>query len=186
MRHKRDRRVHARTNRLQSQADATTGRPPKTIPYLRPDTKAQVSVRYVAGKTRHINALVVSHQTDKVDIHEICQDIEDVVRQVLGPTGLPGPTTRYIVNPTGSFTLGGPCARTRNHWDGTFVVGINTIDTPIPTIARAATAVSKLPAIPNSALPKTAIMRRTDAVGLGPRESESRPAGNCSMAWGQK
>jgi S-adenosylmethionine synthetase len=82
----------------------------KTIPYLRPDAKAQVSVKYVAGKPKHINALVVSHQTKKVDIHEIRRGIEEVVRQVLGPTGLLEPETRYIVNLAGPFTLGGPYA----------------------------------------------------------------------------
>lgn len=78
------------------------------IPYLRPDSKSQVSVRYVAGRPVAITAVVVSHQTDDVPLATIREDIVGVVRRVLEPTGLLTAETEYYVNPTGRFVVGGP------------------------------------------------------------------------------
>jgi S-adenosylmethionine synthetase len=82
----------------------------KTIDYLRPDAKAQVSVHYADGKPRRITSVVVSHQTGHVSLERIRQDATDVIRQELDPTGLLDDQTQYYVNPTGSFILGGPFA----------------------------------------------------------------------------
>jgi S-adenosylmethionine synthetase len=82
----------------------------KTIDYLRPDAKTQVSVQYDGGKPRRIASVVVSHQTDKVSPEKIRMDITDVIHQELNPTGLLDDRTEYYVNPTGSFILGGPFA----------------------------------------------------------------------------
>jgi S-adenosylmethionine synthetase len=81
-----------------------------TIDYLRPDAKAQVSVQYDGGKPRRITSVVVSHQTDHVSQDQIEKDISGVIRDELGPTGLLDNETRFYVNPTGSFVLGGPYA----------------------------------------------------------------------------
>jgi S-adenosylmethionine synthetase len=78
------------------------------IPYLRPDSKSQVSIKYENGKPHHITAVVISHQTDDVSLDRIATDIKKVIGDVLRPTGLLGEDTRYYVNPTGRFVNGGP------------------------------------------------------------------------------
>ena len=80
------------------------------IPYLRPDAKSQVSVRYDNGKPEEITTVVISHQTDEVPLEEIRQDLVTEARRVLGPTGLLSDDTEYYINPTGAFVLGGPWA----------------------------------------------------------------------------
>ncbi len=82
----------------------------KQIDYLRPDAKAQVSVRYDQGRPQGITSVVVSQQTDPVPQERIRKDITSVIRQELSPTGLLDDDTEYHVNPTGSFILGGPYA----------------------------------------------------------------------------
>ncbi len=78
------------------------------IPYLRPDAKSQVSVKYVKGKPAAITCVVISHQTDDVSLDLIRKDMIAVIKDVLGPTGLLKPDTEYYVNPTGKFQIGGP------------------------------------------------------------------------------
>ena len=80
------------------------------IPYLRPDAKSQVSVRYDNGQPEEITTVVISHQTDEVPLEEIREDLVAEAKQVLGPTGLLTDDTRYYINPTGAFVLGGPWA----------------------------------------------------------------------------
>lgn len=80
----------------------------KEIPYLRPDAKSQVSVRYVNGKPAEITAVVISHQTDEVPLEKIRADIIEVVNNTLGYTGLLNANTQYYINPTGRFVIGGP------------------------------------------------------------------------------
>lgn len=87
-----------------------TLRKEKTIDYLQPDAKAQVSVRYESGTPRRITSVVVSHQTGHVSLERIRKDATDVIRQELDPSGLLDADTEYFVNPTGSFVLGGPFA----------------------------------------------------------------------------
>jgi S-adenosylmethionine synthetase len=87
-----------------------TLRKDKTIDYLRPDAKAQVSVRYEDGKPRRITSVVVSHQTADIPQERIERDITAVIRDELTPSGLLDASTSYYVNPTGSFVLGGPFA----------------------------------------------------------------------------
>lgn len=78
------------------------------IPYLRPDSKSQVSVRYVDGRPCEITAVVISHQTADVSLDKIRADLIKVVKDVLGPTGLLTDATEYFINPTGKFVIGGP------------------------------------------------------------------------------
>jgi S-adenosylmethionine synthetase len=80
----------------------------KTIPYLRPDSKSQVSVRHIDGKPVSIETVVISHQTDEVPLEQIEKDLKEVCHQVLGPTGLLKNDTQFYINPTGKFVIGGP------------------------------------------------------------------------------
>jgi len=80
-----------------------------TLPYLRPDGKTQVTVKYVDDKPVHIDAVVVSSQhSDEVELETIRADI---IREVLAPV-LPAELydadTVVYVNPTGRFVVGGP------------------------------------------------------------------------------
>ena len=79
-----------------------------TIDYLRPDGKSQVTVEYRDGKPFRIDAVVISTQTAAVDIEQIRKD---VLEKVIKPT-LPGElldeNTKYHINPTGKFEIGGP------------------------------------------------------------------------------
>lgn len=81
----------------------------RAIRYLRPDSKAQVSVIYEGGKAIEINAVVISHQTREVPIGTIRKDLREVAQEVLGMTGLLTNRTKFYINPTGRFVIGGPC-----------------------------------------------------------------------------
>jgi len=80
------------------------------LPYLRPDGKAQVTVQYEDGKPRRIDAVVVSSQhADGIKHKTLKSDIvEGVIRAVL-PKKLIDNRTKFHVNPTGRFVIGGPC-----------------------------------------------------------------------------
>jgi S-adenosylmethionine synthetase len=79
------------------------------IPYLRPDGKAQISVKYVDDKPVSVETVVVSTQHhDDVDQEQLHNDvIEHVIRQVI-PAELLSPDVKYHINPTGKFVIGGP------------------------------------------------------------------------------
>jgi len=79
-----------------------------TIPYLRPDSKSQVSILHMNGKPKSIETVVISHQTDDVPLDQIRKDLIEVCKDVLGPTGLLKEDTEYFINPTGKFVIGGP------------------------------------------------------------------------------
>ncbi len=79
-----------------------------TLPYLRPDSKSQVSVLHIDGKPVAIDTVVVSHQTDDVSLEQIREDLVQVCKDVLAPTGLLKEDTEYYINPTGKFVIGGP------------------------------------------------------------------------------
>ncbi len=81
----------------------------REIPYLRPDSKSQVSVLYDGGKAKEITAVVISHQTGPVGIETIRKDLEEAARQLLKDTGLLTNRTKFHINPTGRFEIGGPC-----------------------------------------------------------------------------
>jgi S-adenosylmethionine synthetase len=82
----------------------------QVIPYLRPDSKAQVSVLHENGKPTAITAVVISHQTDDVPLARIRKDLVAVAHEVLDKTGLMRKDTKFFINPTGKFVLGGPQA----------------------------------------------------------------------------
>ena len=80
-----------------------------TLPYLRPDGKAQVTVEYVDDKAARIDAVVVSTQhSATVDLETIREDvIAQVIRPII-PAALLDENTKIYVNPTGRFVVGGP------------------------------------------------------------------------------
>jgi S-adenosylmethionine synthetase len=82
----------------------------KTIKWLRPDSKSQVSVEYEGHKPIRIDAVVVSHQHDPDVSYKDLESaiIEQIVAPVLEPTGLLDKKTKYYINPTGRFVVGGP------------------------------------------------------------------------------
>ena len=79
------------------------------LPYLRPDGKTQVTVEYVDGKPSRVDTVVVSTQHDPdVSLEQIRRDIvEHIVRPVI-PAQWLDENTKYFVNPTGRFVIGGP------------------------------------------------------------------------------
>jgi S-adenosylmethionine synthetase len=82
----------------------------KTIKWLRPDSKSQVTVEYRGYKPVRIDAVVVSHQHDPDISHKNIEScvIEEIIRPVLEPTGFLDTKTKYYINPTGRFVVGGP------------------------------------------------------------------------------
>ena len=82
----------------------------KKIAWMRPDAKAQVTLEYEGHKPVHIDTVVISHQHNPdVKYNQIKADlIEQVIKPVLEPTGLLDKKTKYFINPTGQFVIGGP------------------------------------------------------------------------------
>ncbi|MGE4274970.1 MAG: methionine adenosyltransferase [Candidatus Methanomethylophilaceae archaeon] len=80
-----------------------------TLPYLRPDGKTQVTIRYVDDKPASVDTVVVSaHHDCEVDNATIRKDlIEKVIKPII-PAELLTPDTKYYINPTGRFVVGGP------------------------------------------------------------------------------
>jgi S-adenosylmethionine synthetase len=80
------------------------------IAWLRPDSKSQITIEYEDHKPLRIDTVVVSHQHAPEIPYETIRDtiIEEVVRPVLGGTGLLDKNTKYYINPTGRFVIGGP------------------------------------------------------------------------------
>ncbi len=80
----------------------------KQIPYLRPDAKTQVSVQHIDGKPKRITSVVISHQTDDIALDKVRSDMIEVAKEVLSPSNMLDDQTRYYINPTGKFVIGGP------------------------------------------------------------------------------
>lgn len=79
------------------------------LPYLRPDGKSQVSVEYVDGKPARIDAIVVSTQHgEEVSTEQLRADIKKHVIEPVLPKDMIDVDTKYHINPTGRFVIGGP------------------------------------------------------------------------------
>ena len=79
------------------------------LPWLRPDAKSQVTVRYVDGKPDAVDTVVLSTQhAPEISLEKIREAvIEDIIKPVL-PKNLIKGEVKYLVNPTGRFVVGGP------------------------------------------------------------------------------
>ncbi len=79
------------------------------LPWLRPDAKSQVTVRYVDGKPTEIDTIVLSTQhAPEIEHKQLTEAVvEEVIKPVL-PAHMLGKSINYLVNPTGRFVVGGP------------------------------------------------------------------------------
>ncbi|GJL81451.1 MAG: S-adenosylmethionine synthase [marine bacterium B5-7] len=79
------------------------------LPWLRPDAKSQVSVHYAHGKPVSVDTVVLSTQHDPdINYKDLSEAvIEEIIKPVI-PEGMLTSKTRYMVNPTGRFVIGGP------------------------------------------------------------------------------
>ena len=79
------------------------------LDFLRPDGKSQVSVEYVDGAPKRIDAVVVSTQHgDKVSIETLRAEVKKHIIDPVVPADMIDSSTRYHINPTGRFVIGGP------------------------------------------------------------------------------
>ncbi len=79
------------------------------LPYLRPDGKGQVTVEYKDGKPYRIDTIVLSSQHDStVDTQTLRKDLKEKVIDVVMPNEYVDDNTKYFINPTGRFEVGGP------------------------------------------------------------------------------
>lgn len=87
----------------------TEVRKERILPYLRPDGKSQVTVEYRDGKPSRISAVILSSQhRDDISLSRMRDDlIEQVAKKVLPPELLDS-KTKFFINPTGRFVIGGP------------------------------------------------------------------------------
>jgi len=98
--------IHLAHRLVQRQAEL---RKDGRLPFLRPDAKSQVTVRYENGRAVEIDTVVLSTQHNPDITHDKLSEavIEEIVKPVLPPELL-GKNTRYLINPTGRFVIGGP------------------------------------------------------------------------------
>ena len=95
--------AHALTRRL------AKIRKEKTVNYLRPDGKSQVTVEYVDGSPKRVEAVVISVHHDHVaKMSDIKKDMEKLVIREIIPAELMDKDTKIYINPTGRFEVGGP------------------------------------------------------------------------------
>ncbi len=80
------------------------------ISWLRPDAKSQVTILYEGHKPVGIDTVVLSHQHDGDVTYDRLKEelLAKIIRPVLEPTGLLSKDTKYFINPTGRFVIGGP------------------------------------------------------------------------------
>jgi len=77
--------------------------------FLRPDSKSQVSIQYINDKPVHVDTVVISSQHTPEASYEMIKEgiIEEVVKKII-PAELLDSKTRFLINPTGRFVIGGP------------------------------------------------------------------------------
>jgi S-adenosylmethionine synthetase len=84
-----------------------------TLPYLRPDGKSQVTVEYVDGKPRRVDAFVIAAQhSGNVDRKKMREDIIAQVIKMVIPSSMLDERTKYYINETGRFVIGGTLSDT--------------------------------------------------------------------------
>lgn len=79
------------------------------LPWLRPDAKSQVTIRYVNGRPMHVDTVVISTQHHPDVSHAQLSEavIEEIVKPII-PSNMLAEDTRFLINPTGRFVVGGP------------------------------------------------------------------------------
>jgi S-adenosylmethionine synthetase len=86
-----------------------TSRKSGQLKYLRPDGKSQITVEYHKGEPKRVHTVVVATQHDEdVDVEQLRRDVKDVVVRTAIPARLLDSETRYVINGTGKFVIGGP------------------------------------------------------------------------------
>lgn len=81
----------------------------KPASFLKPDAKAQVSVRYRDGKPVAVDTIVVSSQhTEEISLEQLEEYIREEVVKAVVPAALLTSETKFLINPTGRFIIGGP------------------------------------------------------------------------------
>src|SRR5437870_8935759 len=79
------------------------------LDYLRPDGKSQVTVEYDGGRPARVEAVIISAQhSSLVKIETVREDIQEKVIHAVIPSNLLDSRTKYYINPTGRFVVGGP------------------------------------------------------------------------------
>jgi len=80
-----------------------------SLPWLRPDAKSQVTIEYLDGKPKRVEAVVLSTQhSPEVDYEDLKEGVmEEIIKQVI-PSDMVDSNTKYFINPTGRFVTGGP------------------------------------------------------------------------------
>ena len=85
----------------------------KTLPYLRPDGKSQVSVEYVDGRPSRVTGVVIgAHHSHRVSTPKLRRDVREYVIEPIVPKEFLTRDTQYFINATGRFEVGGPMADT--------------------------------------------------------------------------
>jgi S-adenosylmethionine synthetase len=85
----------------------------KILPYLRPDGKSQITIEYANGQPKRIENIVIAAQHDpEVSLKKLREDIRKKVISYIVPKNLIDRNTKYFINATGRFVLGGPRADT--------------------------------------------------------------------------
>jgi S-adenosylmethionine synthetase len=80
-----------------------------TLPWLRPDGKSQVSVEYVNGEPTRIDAVVISTQhAPEISTDELRAEVKKQIIDPIIPSNMVDSGTKYHINPTGLFVIGGP------------------------------------------------------------------------------
>lgn len=97
--------IHYAHRLMERQADL---RKDGRLPWLRPDAKSQVTIRYVDGKPVSVDTVVVSTQHHPEVSHAVLSEavIEEIIKPII-PEAM-RKDTRYLINPTGRFVIGGP------------------------------------------------------------------------------
>ena len=85
----------------------------KSLPYLRPDGKSQVTVEYVAGRPTRVTGIVIgAHHSTRVSTPKLRREIREQVIDPIIPREFASRETKYFINATGRFEVGGPMADT--------------------------------------------------------------------------